>query len=145
MRELGTVERRLVESWRERALRAQLTAFVDLCARLWFGDHGTDVVLRRFDAVERLLDDPGQMRTGTDFETRCLDAVHELGPMASGLSGRSLDEQDGVRDLLVSVPPWTILAECEPESHFDLVCWNEAKRARRARPTAVLGRPAHRG
>jgi hypothetical protein len=27
---------------------------------------------------------------------------------------------------LVSVPPWTILGECERESHFDLVCWNEA-------------------
>jgi hypothetical protein len=27
---------------------------------------------------------------------------------------------------LTSVLPWTILGECERESHFDLVCWNEA-------------------
>jgi hypothetical protein len=126
VRELGVTERRLVDSWGDRALRVQLAVFVDLCARLWFGDHGTDVVLRRFDAVAGLLDDPRQTRTGTDFETRCLDAVRELAPMVSGLSGRSLDEQDGVRDVLVSVPPWTILGECERESHFDLVCWNEA-------------------
>jgi hypothetical protein len=126
MRELGTAERRLVESWHERALRVQLTVFVDLCARLWFGDHGVTAVLRRFDAVAALLDDPGQVRTGTDFETRCLAAVRELQPMISGMSGRSLDEQDGVRDVLVSVPPWAILGECERESHFDLVCWNEA-------------------
>jgi hypothetical protein len=90
------------------------------------GDHGIDVVLRRFDAVAGLLDDPDQTRTGTDFETRCLDAVRELAPIVSGLSGRSLDEQDSVRDVLVSIPPWTILGECERESHFDLVCWNEA-------------------
>jgi hypothetical protein len=126
MGELGTAERRLVESWRERTLRVQLTAFVDLCARLWFGDHGVTAVLRRFDAVEAMLDDPAQTRTGSDFETRCLDVVRELTPMVSGLSERSLDEQDSVRDVLVSVPPWTILGECEQESHFDLVCWNEA-------------------
>jgi hypothetical protein len=53
-------------------------------------------------------------------------AVGEVPLEVSGLSGRSLDEQDGVRDVLVSVPPWTILGECERESHFDLVCWNEA-------------------
>jgi hypothetical protein len=126
MQLLGTAERQLVESWRDRALRVHLTVFVDLCARLWFGDHGVDVALRRFDVVEGLLDDPGQTRTGTDFESRCLDAVRELAPMVSGLSERPLDEQDSVRDVLVSVPPWTILGECERESHFHLVCWNEA-------------------
>jgi hypothetical protein len=99
---------------------------IDLCARLWFGDHGVDVALRRFDVVEGLLDDPAQTRTGSDFEMRCLAAVDELAPLVSGLSSRSLDEQDGVRDVMVSVPPWTILGECEQESHFDLVCWNEA-------------------
>jgi hypothetical protein len=126
MRELGASERQLVESWRDRALRVHLTVFIDLCARLWFGDHGVDVALRRFDVVERLLDDPAQTRTGSDFETRCLAVVDELAPMVRGLSSRSLDEQDGVRDVLVSVPPWTIIGECERESHFDLVCWNEA-------------------
>jgi hypothetical protein len=126
MRELGTAERRLVDSWRDRALRVQLTVFIDLCARLWFGDHGVGAVLRRFDAVAALLADPEQMRTGSDFEERCLAAVDELAPMVAGLSGRSLDDQDGVRDVLVNVPPWTILGECERESHFDLVCWNEA-------------------
>jgi hypothetical protein len=126
VRELGVTERRLVDSWGDRALRVQLTVFVDLCARLWFGDHGTDVVLRRFDAVAALLDDPGQRRTGTDFEARCLTTINELRPMIAGLSSRSLDEQDSVRDVLVSVPAWTILGECERESHFDLVCWNEA-------------------
>lgn len=79
----------------------QLTAFVDLCARLWFGDHGVTAVLRRSDAVEAVLDDPDQRRTGSDCETRCLAVVDELAP-------------------------WTILGECEQESHFDLVCWNEA-------------------
>lgn len=126
MRELGVGERQLVESWRERALRVQLTVFVDLCARLWFGDHGVSAVLRRFDAVAVLLDDPAQTRTGSDFEARCLGTLDELAPMVSGLSARSLDEQDSVRDVLTSIPPWTILGECERESHFDLVCWNEA-------------------
>ncbi len=126
MRELGVTERRLVNSWGDRALRVQLSVFVDVAARLWFGDHGTDVVLRRFDAVEARLDDPTQRRTGTDFEVRCLEAVAELRPMVSGLSARSLDDQDSVRDVLTSIPPWTILGECDRESHFELVCWNEA-------------------
>ena len=126
MRELGVAERQLVESWRDRALRVHLTVFVDLCARLWFGDHGADVVLRRFDVVAAHLDDPGQRRTGSDFEARCLATVDELRPMVAGLSTRPLDEQDSVRDVLTSIPAWTILGECERESHFDLVCWNEA-------------------
>lgn len=126
MRELGGAERRLVESWTDRALRVRLTAFVDLSARLWFGDHGAAVVLRRFDAVVALLDDPRQIRSGSDFETRCLAAVRELRPVVSGLSDTSVDAQDGVIDVLTQVPPLLILGERGPESHFDLVCWNEA-------------------
>jgi hypothetical protein len=126
MRELGRSERRLVESWTDRALRVELTVFVDLCARLWFGDHSSGVVLQSFDSVVAPLDDPAQMRTGSDFETRCLDAVRELRPMVSGLSEASIDEQDGVIDVLTEIPPLLILGECEPESHFDLICWNEA-------------------
>ena len=126
MRELGITERRTVESWTDRALRVQLTAFVDVSARLWFGDHGPGVVLRRFDAVVASLDDPGQMRTGSDFEARCLAVVYELRPVVGGLSRASLDAQDSVLDVLVTVPPLTILGDSGPESHFDLVCWNEA-------------------
>ena len=126
MRELGRSERRLVESWTDRALRVQLTYFVDLCARLWFPDHGPAVVLRQFDTVVGLLDDSGQLRTGSDFETRCLAAVKELRPMVSGLSRASFDAQDSVVDVLTSVPPLLILGECGSESHFDLICWNEA-------------------
>jgi hypothetical protein len=103
MRELGIVERQLLESWADRALRVQLTAFVDLAVRLWFGDHGPAVVLRRFDSVVALLGDPGQLRTGSDFETRCLTAVNELRPLVAGLSHKSLDAQDSVVDVL---PTW---------------------------------------
>jgi hypothetical protein len=84
------------------------------------------VVLRRFDSAVALLDDPGQRRTGSDFETRCLAAVHELRPLVGGLSRASLDAQDSVLDVLTSVPPLAILGECGAGSHFDLVCWNEA-------------------
>jgi len=126
IRELGRSERRLVESWTDRAFRVQLTYFVDLCARLWFPDHGPGVVLRQFDTVVGLLDDSAQLRTGSDFETRCLAAVRELRPMVGGLSQASLDAQDSVVDVLTQVPPLLILGECEHESHFDLVCWNEA-------------------
>ena len=126
MRELGRSERRLIESWTDRGLRVELTVFVDLCARLWFGDHSAGVVLRSFDSVVELLDDPDQLRTGSDFETRCLAVVRELRPMVNGLSQASLDDQDGVIDVLTQIPPLLILGECEPESHFDLVCWNEA-------------------
>ena len=126
MRELGVAERQLIESWTDRALRVQLTAFVDLAARLWFGDHGPGVVLRRLDAVAALLEDPHQVRTGSDFETRCLNAVRELRHVVGGLSQASLDAQDGVLDVLTQIPPLAILGECDRESHFDLVCWNEA-------------------
>jgi hypothetical protein len=126
MRELGVAERRLVESWTDRALRVRLTEFVDLTARLWFGDHGPGVVLRSFDSVVGLLDDPTQMRTGSDFENRCLAAVQELRPLVVGLSAASLDAQDSVLDVLTQIPPLTILGDGGPESHFDLVCWNEA-------------------
>ena len=84
------------------------------------------MVLRRFDSVVALLGDPGQMRTGSDFETRCLAAVHELRPIVGGLSQAPLDAQDSVVHVLTTIPPLTILGECGPESHFDLVCWNEA-------------------
>ncbi len=83
-------------------------------------------MLRRFDSAVALLDDPGQRRTGSDFETRCLAVVHELRPLLGGLSRAPLDAQDSVLDVLISVPPLAILGECGPESHFDLVCWNEA-------------------
>ena len=82
--------------------------------------------LESFDKVETLLDDPGQLRTGSDFETRCLDAVRELRPIVSGLSAASFDEQESVIDVLTGIPPLLILGECEHESHFDLICWNEA-------------------
>ena len=126
VRELGIAERRLVESWTDRALRVRLTEFVDLSARLWFGDHGVGVVLRCFDSVVELLGEPEQMRTGSDFEARCLEAVRELRPVVGGLSGASLDAQDGVLDVLTQIPPLLILGDAGPESHFDLVCWNEA-------------------
>lgn len=126
MRQLGISERQLVESWTDRALRVRLTVFVDLAARLWFGDHGPGAVLQCFDSVVALLDDPTQMRTGSDFERRCLGAVHELRPVVGGLSTGSLDAQDSVVDVLAQVPPLVILGECDDESHFDLVCWNEA-------------------
>jgi hypothetical protein len=35
-------------------------------------------------------------------------------------------EADQRRVVARSATPWTILGECEHESHFDLVCWNEA-------------------
>lgn len=126
MRELGRSERRLVQSWTDRALRVELIYFVDLCARLWFSDHGPGVVLKSFDSVVALLDDPGQLRTGSDFEKRCLMAVRELRPMVGGLSEASFDDQDSVIDVLTGIPPLMILGECEHESHFDLICWNEA-------------------
>ena len=52
--------------------------------------------------------------------------VRSGAPGVSGLSQASLDAQDGVIDVLTQIPPLLILGESEPESHFDLVCWNEA-------------------
>ena len=66
------------------------------------------------------------MWTGSDFETRCLGAVYELRPVVTGLSTGSSDAQDSVVDVLTRVPPLMILGECDDESHFDLICGNEA-------------------
>ena len=126
MRQLGVTERQLVGSWTDRALRVRLTTFVDLAARLWFGDHGPGAVLRSFDSVAALLDDVTQLRTGSDFERRCLSALYELRPVVTGLSTASVDAQDSVVDVLTQVPPLMVLGECDDESHFDLVCWNDA-------------------
>lgn len=78
------------------------------------------------DAVVALLDYPGQVRSASDVEMRCLIVIRELQPIVSGLSQASFDEQAGVIDVLTGIPPLEILGEREHDSHFDLVCWNEA-------------------
>jgi hypothetical protein len=116
----------IVESWTDLRLRVELTAFVDVCARLVFDDHPVAWVLRGFALVDSWLGEPGQLRTGSDFEARSLRCVEELRPVVSGMADGSLPEQDDVFMPLVLVPPRVVLGDDGPDSQFNLVCWNQA-------------------
>lgn len=130
-RELARSEYELVESWTDRLMRVRLATLVDLCARLYFEDHPVSVVLRCFRQVDSLLSGPAQYRTGTDFEFRSLACMDELRPVIGEMSTRpveavAFEEQDRIREPLLSIPPLVILGEAGPDCHFNLVCWNEA-------------------
>jgi hypothetical protein len=115
-------------AWR---LRVRLMTLIDLCARLYFDDHPVSVVLKCYREVDDLLVEPGQARTGTDFETRCLRCVDALRPVIGAMAARPIeeipfDEQDAVAADLVSIPPEVVLGRAGPGSQFELVCWNQA-------------------
>lgn len=130
IRELQDREWDLVRSWSDRALRVHVTSFVNLCARQWHHDHPMTTVLRRYREVIELLHDPGQLRTGSDFETRCLTCVEQLRPLIGDLAGRAaevpFEQQERARDPLLWIPPMTILGDASPGWPFHLLCWNEA-------------------
>src|SRR5690348_17787494 len=92
VRELQDREWHLVRSWSDRALRVQLTSFVNLCARQWHHDHPMTTVLRRYQEVIVLLDDPHQLRTTSDFETRSIACVEQLRPFIGDLAARDATE-----------------------------------------------------
>jgi hypothetical protein len=119
-----------VHSRPERALRANLTDFIGLCARLRYWDHPVNTVLRRYRDTWRHLDDPRQVRTGTDFERRCITCMRELRPeighVADNVETASFDEQESVVDTLLQVPPRVVLGEVNPDSYYHLTCWNQA-------------------
>ena len=88
VRELQDREWDEVHSWSDQALRVHVTSFVNLCARQWHHDHPMTTVLRRYREVIALLDDPQQLRTGSDFETRSLASVEQLRPLIGDLAER---------------------------------------------------------
>jgi hypothetical protein len=123
-------EWKVVHSWPDRALRVQLTSFVNLCARQWYHDHPVTTVLRRYRDVVSHLADPTQVRTGTDFESRCLSMVEQLRPILGGVAERrsdevSFDEQEALHEPLLRIPPMAILGEVDEDCYFHLLCWNE--------------------
>ncbi|GAA0926751.1 hypothetical protein [Pseudonocardia zijingensis] len=128
MRELQDREWDLVHSWLDRALRVHLTSFVNLCARQYHHDHPMTTVLRRYREVVTFLDDPRQIRTGSDFETRSLTCIEQLRPLIGELAERdaTFEEEERARDPLLWIPPMTILGEAGPGWPFHLVCWNTA-------------------
>jgi hypothetical protein len=131
IREVARAELDILESWTDRRLRVELAAFVDVCARLVFDDHPVAWVLRCYALVDSWLGDPGQLRTGTDFEARCLQCVEELRPIVGGMAARPIEEvpfseQDDVFVPLALVPPRVVLGDDGPDSQFNLVCWNQA-------------------
>jgi hypothetical protein len=120
-----------VRSWSDRALRVRVTSFVNLCARQWYHDHPMTTVLRRYREVIALLDDPEQLRTGSDFEARSLACIEQLRPRIGGLAERddsevSFEDQERARDPLLWIPPMTILGEASSGWPFHLLCWSEA-------------------
>lgn len=120
-----------MHSWTDRALRVHITSFVNLCARQWHHDHPMTTVLRRYHEVTALLDDPRQLRTGSDFETRSVECVERLRPIIGDLAGRDaadvpFEQLEQAREPLLWIPPMTILGEASPGWPFNLLCWNEA-------------------
>jgi hypothetical protein len=104
---------------------------VNLCARQWHHDHPMTTVLRRYREAIALLDDPEQLRTGSDFEARSLACIEHLRPRVGSLAERddsevSFEEQERARDPLLWIPPMTILGEASSGWPFHLLCWNEA-------------------
>jgi hypothetical protein len=131
IRELQDSEWQLVHSWSDRALRVHLTSFVNLCARQWHHDHPMTTVLRRYREVTARVDDPRQLRTGSDFETRSLVCVEQLHPRIGDVAERDsaevpFEQLERARDPLLWIPPMMILGEASPGWPFNLLCWNEA-------------------
>jgi hypothetical protein len=88
-------------------------------------------VLRRYREVLALLNDPQQLRTGSDFETRSFACVEQLRPLIGDLAERdaadvSCEQQKLAREPLLWIPPLAILGEASPGWPFHLLCWNEA-------------------
>ncbi len=69
--------------------------------------------------------------THSGFENKSIACVEQLCPELAELAEMSaedipFDEQEDARELLLRVPPMTLLGEVNPECYFHLVCWNEA-------------------
>lgn len=121
-------EAAVVDAWPDRKLRVALRRFVDTCARL--GDHGSETLVRRVGSVDEWLRDPDQMRTGSDFERRCLSCFEQLRPVLAPFAGRT---EDAARDELARVVGLAgetvqreLLGRISDDPSFDVVCWNEA-------------------
>ncbi|HEX2300067.1 MAG TPA: hypothetical protein VHH34_16405 [Pseudonocardiaceae bacterium] len=120
-----------VHSRPEHLLRVHVTSFLNLCARLWYSDHPTTTVLKRYQEVRSCWDDKSQVRTYSDFEDKSLACIEQLHPEIGWVTERpvediTFDEQESVRGTLLRVPPTVLLGEAGPHSYFQLVCWNEA-------------------
>jgi hypothetical protein len=130
IRQLLEEEQDDVRSRPECALRVSLTDFVALCAGLSYSDHPVNTVLLKYHDTWRHLDDPLQVRTGTDFERRGIDCLRQLRPevgdLADFVEAASFDEQESAVEPLLRIPPRVVLGEVAAGSHFHLACWNEA-------------------
>lgn len=119
-----------VHSRPEYALRVHLTDFIALCAGLWYWDQPVNTVLQNYRDARRHIDDPRQLRTGTDFERRSIACMRELEPevgqLADFVEAASFEEQDAAVEPLLRIPPTLLLGEVNPDCYFHLACWNEA-------------------
>lgn len=134
------VYQRFVELREERArrarrhpecrLRAALASFIGLCGRRWYEDHPVSRTLDAYYDVILSLDDPAQVRTGTDFEERCIDCIEQLRPeivdLAKVASSLTLEEEDAASGPLLRIPPIALLGEINDQCYFHMICWNDA-------------------
>ncbi len=130
-RRLTAENREHVHAHPELALRVELSWFITSAARQRHQDLPVSATLDQFYAAYFALREPGQRRTGSDFEKRCIDTVQRPHPLVDDYAERNPeagppDVADAVQDYFVRVPPATVLGETGPESNFGLICWNAA-------------------
>lgn len=111
--------------------RVELADFLVLSARQRWSDLPIGDTLDQFYEAYFALRDPGQWRSHSEFEGRCVDCVQQLHQAVDGYAERHpevdpLDVDDAVRRFFVDVPPQVVLGELGPNSSFDLICWNAA-------------------
>jgi hypothetical protein len=146
-RALVADENARVRAHPELEFRIALDDFIVAAARQYYRDLPVPLAVEQFWTAFVGLGDPAQLRTHTDFEDRCVDALRRLHPLVDGFADRRpeadpLDVDDAIRAHLVSVPPSAVLGEYLPGSSFDLLCWNAANcLAEGIRPPYRAARP----
>jgi hypothetical protein len=114
----------------EYRLRSTLASFISLCGRRWYADHPVSRTLDAYYDVILSLDDPGQVRTHSDFEERCIVCIEQLRPevldFAKIASSLTFEEEDAADEPLLRIPPMVLLGEVDEQCYFHMVCWNDA-------------------
>ena len=130
-RQLTAENRNYVRAHPELRLRLEVADFLVLSARQRYQDLAFDTTVNQFWTAWFALREPEQHLTHSDFEDRSIACVRQLHPLIDGYAERHpaadpLDVEDGLRRLLVDVPPQVVLGELGSNSSFDLICWNAA-------------------